>query len=189
MNNKIQIHPSLCIGICVSLFLLPIPWLFSWIIAALIHEVGHIISLKILQVPIHRITADINGTYIETGFLPPCAEFVCALAGPLSGFVCFIVFLKLFPLLAVCGLVQSLYNLLPYPNYDGGRILSVVLNRFLSARTALFAYRGITICSTAVLLFLGLYFWLVLKLGLIALIICMIPVLKTGITKIPCKRR
>lgn len=189
MNNRIRIQPSLYIGICVSLFLLPIPWLLAWFVAALVHEIGHLIALKILQVPIHQITVDIKGTYIETGYLTPHAELICALAGPCAGLICLLLFLRLFPLLAVCGFVQSAYNLLPYPNYDGGRILCVVLKKFLSMKTAQLVYRGILISASAVLIFFGLYFWLAAKLGLIAFIICVIPVIKSGTIKIPCKQR
>lgn len=189
MNNKLQVHPSLYIAICVGLFLLPIPWLISWIIAAFLHEIGHIVALKILHVPVHRVTAEVKGAYIETGFLPPRAEFVCALAGPLCGLVCFIMFLKWLPLLAVCGLVQSIFNLLPYPNYDGGRILSIALNTFLPINIARIVYQGITFCVSAALIILGIYFWFELNLGFIALIVCVIPVFKSGTIKIPCKQR
>lgn len=188
MNNGIQIQFSLYLGLSVGLLILPIPWLLAWLAAAFVHEIGHVVVLKLLQVPIYRITVNINGAYMETGYLSPCDECLCALAGPLAGLLC-LIFSQPFPLVAFCGFVQSIYNLLPYPSYDGGRVLCVVLNEFLSSNTAFRIYRWIIMVFSCVLILLGLYFCFRLKLGYVALLICLIPVFKSGIIKIPCKQR
>ena len=189
LNNKIQIHSSLCVSLCLSLLIFPIPWVLAWFAAALTHEFGHIWALKIFRVQIYRITIGFVGAYIETGYLSPCVEFITALSGPIAGVLLYFITIRFLPFLAVCGLIQSLYNLLPYPDYDGGRALNVIINIIMPPRAARLTYQAIILFISAALLFFGLYLWVELKLGPIALVSCMIPIIKSSTLKIPCKQR
>ena len=87
-NNFLIIRPSFCVGICVGLLLLPMQWVLAWFLASAIHEFGHLLLLKLLKIPVLRITLNLNGTYIETGYMSPMRELFSALAGPLAGFFC-----------------------------------------------------------------------------------------------------
>lgn len=188
LKNKLLIQPSFCIGLCIAVLMVPIPWVFAWLAAAAIHETGHYIALSILKIPIYRVSINLTGAYMATGFLTARDEFISALAGPVAGISC--LFLShCVPMLAICCFFQSVYNLLPYPDYDGGRCLHTLLHKFLTGKTARIVYIVILLFTSAVLISLGLYLWLYKNLGYIAFAVCIIPLCKSHIIKIPCKQR
>ena len=187
LNKRISIRPSICIGLCISLFLLPVSWVFAWLAAVVIHEAGHLLTMRIMNIPIRSISIDLKGAIIEAGYFSPAEEFICALAGPAAGLGCLLV-ADHFPLLAVCGFVQSAYNLLPFPDYDGGRVLMLTLSRFLTRNKAEAVYRLIILTASVLLLLFGLFTWFILHLGPMFLFVCIIPVVKSSAIKIPCKQ-
>lgn len=109
--------------------LLPFDWLLSVIIAALIHEAGHILTVILLGGKVHRIRISVTGCVIDSGGLRDAERLMSILAGPVSslGLVCLRI---ICPKIAVCGLFQGLFNLLPILPLDGGRILQLLLFRF-----------------------------------------------------------
>ena len=111
-----------CIYGCLALLCLPLEWLISVAAAAAIHELCHILLLKILHIPIFQFRIEPTGAIIQTANLLPVQEFFCAAAGPAGSFLCLFLIGK-FPLIAFCGLVQGLFNLLPIYPMDGGRML------------------------------------------------------------------
>ena len=185
MNSTIRIFPSFCIGLCISLLLLPASWVCAWFLAAAIHELGHYIVLKVLHVPVLQIALCYNGAYIETGYMNRRSEFLSAAAGPLTGMVCVLLF-RYSPQLAVCGFIQSAYNLLPFPDYDGGRMLKVILNCFLSSTCSETVYRCFVLVLSIVFVLLGIYLWLFMGLGFMFFLFGAMPVIKSYIVKIPC---
>ena len=55
-------------------------------------------------------------------------EVVCILAGPLGG-LSLLLLCRRFPRVAICGMLQSVYNVLPIYPLDGGRALRGILGR------------------------------------------------------------
>ena len=110
--------------ICCALMilLLPIKVITSFFTAAAIHEICHILALRYHHVPVLQMKFGIGGAIIQTVPLSPRQEFYCSLAGPIGSFLCVLPY-RYFPLLALCGIVQGLFNLLPVYPLDGGRIL------------------------------------------------------------------
>ena len=186
LNNRVTVRPSFYIGLCISLFVLPIPWVFAWLFAVLVHEFGHLFALKLLQIPVARITLNFSGAMIETGYITPTAEIISALAGPIAGLGCLFVS-NVAPQLAICAGVQRVYNFLPCPFSDGGRVVQGLLLQLFSDRAEMI-YRWILSFVTCSLILLGLYLSFAVKLGMISFVFCVIPILKSGIIKIPCKQ-
>ena len=115
--------------------LLPLDLIIALCIAVFIHEFCHILLLYLFDIPILHIDLRIGGAAIQTAALPVIQELFCALAGPAGSFLC-LLFLRRFPLLALCGYVQGLYNLLPVYPLDGGRILHCLCLLFLPNHAA-----------------------------------------------------
>ena len=128
-----------CIAAALIVLILPLPWLTALFLAAAIHEVCHLLCLRLFMIRVFRIRIGMQGTSIETAALSPIQELLCAAAGPAGSFLC-LLFLRHFPILALCGLLQGSYNLLPIYPLDGGRILHAIV-------CLLFPHRGETICK------------------------------------------
>ena len=121
----------------LALLLLPITWVIAWGISVLVHECGHILAAEAMKVPIYRIRVGITGAKIETGPMEPLQELVCALAGPLAGYL-LIVFGRWLPLTALFAFFHTLWNLIPIGTLDGARVLRSIsaLNRKIPCKPA-----------------------------------------------------
>lgn len=109
--------------VLLALWVLLMPrWVFPMLLAASVHELGHIAALKLYGIRIHRISVDVGGARIETGELLPGQELVCALAGPGAGLMLCLLW-RWMPRTAFLALGQSVFNLLPIYPMDGGRAL------------------------------------------------------------------
>lgn len=119
---KFSISAAGCLYGALLLLLLPLKFLICICSAAAVHEFCHILMLQICRVPIRSIRLGIGGAIIRTMPLQPRQELLCAAAGPCGSLLCLLL-LRIFPLFALCGLLQGIYNLLPIYPLDGGRIL------------------------------------------------------------------
>ena len=184
MPNKlsVRIQPGFCIFLALSLLLLPIKWVLAWALAVVVHEACHYLALRACNARILRIDVGFSGAAIETE-IAGLGECICAIAGPL-GSISLLLFGKWFPELAVCGLIQAVFNLLPVFPLDGGRFLRALQERYAPNHPWLSILPE---NATLVLLFgVGLYGSLRLFLGLIPLMIPLVQLYKSR--KIPCKR-
>ena len=168
------------------LLTLPLPWFAAAVAAAGIHEAGHLLAIRLLGADARKIQVGSTGAKIHTSFSEPWREFLCAAAGPVAGLLLLLA-ARWFPRIAVCGLVQSIYNLLPVYPLDGGRMLFCVLEGMAPGKAEKItqaAGQGMA--------------WLLLT-GALAAILCRQPgialllgatALRSGaLGKIPCKRR
>lgn len=124
MKNRLQIElrPGSALLLAAGILFLPIHWLISVIISASLHEVGHLWMLTLRRVPIHAVVIGSTGARIRTGPLSNSDQFLCSLAGPAAGLLASWLF-RGFPVARFCCLVHSLFNLLPFTGFDGGRVL------------------------------------------------------------------
>lgn len=157
----------------LGVLMLPLRWILGLIIAILCHEGGHLLALYLLGIPVMGIQGSLTGFRIVTYELTPGQEFLAAFAGPLFSFLLLLI-RNIFPELAICGMVQGLFNLFPIYPSDGGRMLSAVLckltperrNRILRttglvfliilATSTIFLIRG---CTAGVCAVLAVVFW------------------------------
>ena len=132
------------IGFHVSpLFFLPILCFFAAgagqmlpcaLLAALLHELGHIVAVFLVGGRVTAIAIEPFGGEISTGGSIPSyrGELVVSLAGPAVNFFCALpLFLDASPCFlsyfALCSLGLGLFNLLPIKALDGGDILHTLL--------------------------------------------------------------
>ena len=108
--------------LALMLLLFPLQFLVGVLLAALIHELGHLLALKIAGGRVLSIRLRSFGARIEAAPMSPGRSALCALAGPAAGALTIFAY-KTFPELALAGLVQTVFNLLPVYPLDGGRAL------------------------------------------------------------------
>lgn len=168
-----EISPWLPVYLAALLLLLPLQWVFAWVTAAVLHELGHYCALRLLGIPIRHFTAGINGAKLITGQTDPLRELLAALAGPAVG-IGLISLAGVFPRLALCGAVQSAYNLLPVYPMDGGRAVRCIVE-LLGIKAADKVCATVEILCLAALACLGIYGSFVLRLGLLPLLVCLFP--------------
>ena len=154
--------------------------------AVCIHELCHLLSLWLLGIPVSQLTFTLTGAKMQTGPMAPAQECLSAAAGPLGGLLPML-FCRYIPRIAICGLVQSLYNLLPLFPLDGGRILRCCLWAILSETQAA---RIEQILRWIVLIGLSagaIWLHITYAFGLMPLLFVGILGLKTRKTTFPCK--
>lgn len=134
-QRKIKLLPEFLICVSVFLLIIPIRWMLCWIAAAILHELFHIIALKLCGFQILSVSLGALGAKIDTDAETGVKSILCALAGPLAGFL-LLFFVRKIPMIALCGLFQSAANLLPIYPLDGGRALKEFIFLIFPAQRA-----------------------------------------------------
>lgn len=177
---SLRIMPGFFYSLAISLLLVPFPLLGGWIAATVWHEACHYMMLQIFRLKVYAIVADFGGIRMETEHLSGLRLSLCALAGPVGGFLLTFL-LPLWPAAALCGGIQSLYNLLPIVPLDGEKIVRGVLCRLFSDEAAMCVMKWIRIVTLLLLLIDGIV--CVFRFGRFSLIVVAAFFLKI----IPCK--
>ena len=135
LRFDIFISREVFLGIPLLLLMIPFRFLFAFIVAAAVHELFHTAAITLLKIPVRSLRIGMRGMIIETHPMSPKQELLCAAAGPLGGML-LLLFLREIPLIAMVGMIQSVYNLLPVYPTDGGRILRCLTSMILSQKVA-----------------------------------------------------
>ena len=131
---KIILAPSAILWLSV-LFYLDGKVIVPFFLAAALHEAGHYLALWRMGCPPKRITLAFTGAQMQISPLSYRQELLAAAAGPGTSLALGLVF-PLWPSLALCSLILGLFNLVPLPGLDGGRILRCAAMLCFSADTA-----------------------------------------------------
>lgn len=132
--------------------------------AAMIHEAGHIASLKMLKSPPQRVVFKIGTISLEGRYnLTQKGRLFMIFSGPLANLFTALVYLGLFYVfgsnrlleLFVIMLIFCVFNLLPVTGLDGGEITAIFLCKNLKYKTAKFCSKAISITFCLLGLALG----------------------------------
>ena len=99
-------------------------------IAGTIHEAAHILCVLFLGGSVQEINIGFRSAVIRATLSDPFSEFISIFAGPVSSF-CLFFFRGIFPELAICGVIQGVYNTLPILPLDGGHMLQLLLLQWI----------------------------------------------------------
>ena len=183
-NVQIEVRPGICILLAAVLMTFPMYWVIAWFGAVTFHELCHYAALRLFRIPVYSISVTSRGVLMCTGAMDTRSGCACALAGPLGALLLLGV-VRIYPALAVCAGLQSLYNLLPVGSLDGGLALRWVLAGKIG--------RGVLKLLECTVIFAAfaaaIYGVLSLGLGLLPLFCAIGLLLHAEAVKIPCKDR
>ena len=128
------------------------------LLAAIIHELGHICALVLLNKGFSLPKLVSSGFRIKTDSPLSYKEeiFVCA-CGPLVNVALFVFFISPFPEFAIINIATAISNLLPIPHYDGYKITSDILSLFKDNELSEKIMPHITILISALTVFVSLF--------------------------------
>lgn len=185
LSVDLQLEPAACILGALAVLVLPLRWLTGAVTAAAFHELCHYAALRLCGIRVNRLSVGAGGTIMETDPIPAGKQLACALAGP-AGSLFLLLFARWIPVVSLCGLVQGVYNLLPLYPFDGGRVLRCILDLMDLPRKES-VIKAVERSFVFMIICLGLYGWIKLKLGVWVFLTALVFLQKTILRKIPCK--
>lgn len=186
MGISVEYSAGSCFFLAMLCLLLPVDWLLAALAAAFLHEMCHIAAVLALGGKLERVHIGAAGVILEVSPMSSWQTLICTLAGP-AGSLALLLLGGICPKLAFCGMVQGLYNLLPFVSLDGGRILFCVTHLLFSEKTADMICIWIPYFVVLMLLLLGLWAALIKKLGLMPLLAAVYLLSGMLPGKTPCK--
>ena len=174
-NDKQVFH---IFAFVLSIYLLPLQWMCAAAVAALIHELGHYVAVRLFGGEVHNVRFNMFGAVMEATDLKNYAELICLIAGPVAGLLPLLTF-RFFPTVALCGIIQSAYNLLPIYPLDGGKILQRII---LMSGGNEDIFLGIEYIVVLVLFFVCVYIWIRFRISLFLFFLVFL------FRKTPCKQ-
>ncbi len=124
----ITVSAGAFVSLSFALLTLPLDWVVAWVVAAFVHEAFHYGAVRLCNATVYEIRIGPFGAAMETEPMTGMAGFITALAGPAGG-LALLLAARWLPRLAICGLMQSAFNLLPISPLDGSRAVGAVLQR------------------------------------------------------------
>lgn len=142
-------------------------------LSALCHELGHLSALFLAGARVEEIRLTAFGAEIraDTRYLPYGREILCTLAGPAVNLVLAVVLSRVAGdyLLAGANVLLGVFNLLPLPALDGGRILYLLISWALDPMLADRVCRWVGLACGGVLTALALALVVIHRTGLFLL--------------------
>lgn len=134
------------------------------LLAAAIHEIGHLLAMKLCGATLSCIRLGIYGVRIEMQSYPLISygkEIIIALAGPFFGGILALLFSNMrsdtCTLIAGFSAVLTLFNLLPAETLDGGRALKFVSLKLFDETKQIKLSKAGNLFSSLILIALSVY--------------------------------
>lgn len=184
---RVQVTPGLCICLAFSLFVLPLNWVVSWLLALTVHELCHYLAVLLSGGRVHHIRLTLSGAQITADALSRGKEACCALAGPIGGLL-LLLFRRMIPITAFCGSIHAVYNLIPLQSLDGGKALLDLLSMLTGEKMAEAICNWVDRISRIALFLAALYIAWRLSWGALAIFAGVLYFGKWRKLKSPCKQ-
>ena len=97
-----------------------------FLLAAGLHECGHLAALWLLDIPVQALELRAFGAMILAELPGGRREALALAAGPGVNLLLAAVFWRPWPIFGLCNLALGLGNLLPFPKRDGGRLVQTL---------------------------------------------------------------
>ena len=107
------------------ILLLPLRWIICAFLAAAFHEYCHLLAVKLCGGRVEALSVGNRGAVLYADDMPVQKALICTLAGPM-GSLFLVLFIRWIPRIALCALVQGIYNLIPIYPLDGGRAIRCI---------------------------------------------------------------
>ena len=185
-NSFIKLDPGLFLYLACIILLVPLKFVIAWGLAVTIHELSHMIALKLCHVKVTSVRLRASGVLMDTEPMENWKELICTVAGPLGGFMLLFV-ARWLPCTAVLACVHSLYNLLPVFPLDGGRALRCVLINLCGMEMGERLSSGIGFAAICLILVFTIYLSWRLRFPALALCFAGSMLIRRCHRKFPCK--
>lgn len=156
--------------LAVLLLLVPIRLLLAVLISAAVHEISHLIAIRMLGLQVYSVHVGIQGAKIHAQPMHEKQELLCAAAGPLGGLLLVPLF-RWIPAVSLCAAVHTLYNLLPVYPADGGRLMRCGAKLLLPGKLSDAVCTVIEVFSLSAIVALCVYGAVFLHLGIIPIVL------------------
>ena len=186
-NNKricVTVRPLCYIIVAASVLLIPLRLVLAFMIAITVHELGHYLALKFMNVKIYALTVGTDGVLIDTEPMDRSKELLTTAAGPVFGLLP-LLFYRQIPLVALFACLQTVYNLLPIYPHDGGRIIACICS---GSKAGAVIQTLLRYATYFVLCFLSFSCTFVLGLGIVPIVAVFVFIIKNLGRKTPCNQ-
>ena len=182
----LNLTPQCLFWFAMGILLLPIPWIFAWCIVVFLHEMGHFLALMALKVKVYSVSVSLAGARMKTDPMSCKKEIFCALAGPIGSMLPLLT-ASVFPRMAICGLLLSMYNFLPIYPMDGGRAMKSLFLCCFRGDKAIKWYKCLENAAVIAVIALCLYIGVRISAEIHACFIALLLLIRSGKIKTPCK--
>lgn len=164
MERKYSVSAGSYYLLALMILLLPLQWIVAMLLSAIFHELCHFLAIRFVHQKVRRLQIESSATRICLPELTLGQELICALAGPAGSFF-LLLFAEKFPRIALCGVVQGIYNMLPVYPLDGGRAVNCILAMTFSPPVAKIILSVLEVTVYLMIIAAGLYCFAILNLG------------------------